>query len=171
MFNGLMQRPVYRVQCATWRTAAALGLCQPGFRALPQFRDRQVRLARNTVANTIREERRAGQGMYRRRRFFDTNLHNMGVPATIRAFCEWFCWVADINGSADPGYVSNVVALELGMGNGYSIFYGYAAPAEEMDARIAKCVQRLMWAYSVCVAHAGVTNDAIEARLRKMVAP
>lgn len=56
-FEQWMRRPVYVVQCKTWRMAKALGVCCILFRALPGHRDDEARHARGIVAMMMRRER------------------------------------------------------------------------------------------------------------------
>jgi hypothetical protein len=57
-FEEWKKRPVFVAQCRTWAKAAEMGLnCHP-FRALPGYRNQSATLARNRVAEAIRDERR-----------------------------------------------------------------------------------------------------------------
>lgn len=57
-FEEWKKRPVYVAQCRTWAKAAEMGLAVHPFRALPGYRNAAATMARNRVAEVIREERR-----------------------------------------------------------------------------------------------------------------
>jgi hypothetical protein len=46
------------------------------------------------------------------------------VPADIKRLASRLCRSYGINGICDPMYIANVIALELGMGDGQSHFNG-----------------------------------------------
>lgn len=56
-FEQWMRRPVYVVQCRTWKAAKALGVCCVTFRCLPGYRNDEARHARKLVADWMRHER------------------------------------------------------------------------------------------------------------------
>ena len=56
-FEQWLRRPVYLVQCATWRKAKELGLCRIGVRALPGYRDEAAQAARDAIAQAMRADR------------------------------------------------------------------------------------------------------------------
>lgn len=56
--------------------------------------------------------------------FFDEAFRSMPeVPADIRRLSERLCRAYGIRGICDPGYIANVIAVELGRGDGRSTFY------------------------------------------------
>lgn len=56
-FEEWLNRPVYVVQCRTWKIAASLNLCSLGIRAIPGQRDQFAQLARDMVALSVRMDR------------------------------------------------------------------------------------------------------------------
>ena len=55
--------------------------------------------------------------------FFEKAFEGMRVPQDIRTVAERICMSYGIRGECDPGYIANVVAKELGLGDGRSVFY------------------------------------------------
>lgn len=47
---------------------------------------------------------------------------NNKVPPVLRSFCEAFCKKYRLTGTADPLYVANVVASQMGFGDGAGTF-------------------------------------------------
>lgn len=171
MFQDFMRRPVYRTQCRTWRKAAELALCEAGFRALPEYRPVSALQSRKRVADAIREDRKTGLADYRKRRFFDRAFENDNPPARLRAFAERFCLQGNINGVCDPMYICNVVAFEVGVGNGTGDFNWQGGTAPNQSDGIDKAVRRLMHAYSSCLAGTGLSEDDLAGHIRKAVTP
>lgn len=62
-FEEWMRRPIYRVQCVTWKLGYSLFGAGHQFRSLPQYRDEPARLARLAVARYCRENRAAVKKM------------------------------------------------------------------------------------------------------------
>lgn len=171
MFQGLMQRPVYRTQCRTWRKAAELGLCQGGFRALPAHRPLSVLQARKQVADAIRQERKSALSSYRKRRFFDRAFESDSPPVRLRAFAEWFCLNADVNGISDPMWICNIVAYEVGVGDGLGCFDCNTGSDTDQSEVVGKAARRLRHAYSSCLAGNAIADAELIDHIRKAVTP
>ena len=56
-------------------------------------------------------------------RWFDTAFEGMQLPEKLRRLSERLCRAYGIGGTADPAYIANVVAKELGLGDGRGRFY------------------------------------------------
>ena len=54
--------------------------------------------------------------------WFDEAFKGMQVPKDIRKAAERICRAYGISGICDPGYIANVIAVELGRGDGQSNF-------------------------------------------------
>lgn len=54
--------------------------------------------------------------------FFDEAFNGHEVPLAIRRLSTRICRSYGINGICDPMYIANVIALELGLGDGQSNF-------------------------------------------------
>ena len=50
------------------------------------------------------------------------------VPEDLRRLSERLCRSYGIRGICDPGYIANVIAKELGLGDGFSNFYERTMP-------------------------------------------
>jgi hypothetical protein len=74
------------------------------------------------------------------------------VPPKLRAFSEWFCEYYGINGTSDPMYVCNVLAVMRGEGDGLSVFH----EQDPVEAQEPEAIhKRLLHAYSTCIANSG----------------
>lgn len=56
-FAQSQRRPVYAVQCKTWRKAAELNLCSLGIRTMPGKRNKFAQAARDMLALGVRMDR------------------------------------------------------------------------------------------------------------------
>jgi hypothetical protein len=57
-FEQWLKRPVYVVQCRTWKLAAELNLCGQGLlRVRPACRDERANAARKALANAVKQQR------------------------------------------------------------------------------------------------------------------
>ncbi len=54
--------------------------------------------------------------------FFDSAFAGHDVPVDIRRVSERICMSYGINGTSDPMYIANIIALELGRGDGKGNF-------------------------------------------------
>jgi len=83
--------------------------------------------------------------------WFDRAFENSSpVPPQLRTMAERMCRAFNICGTSDPMYIANVVALELGAGDGCSHFYDKVVRAE--SSAIEKLAQRFSFSYSTCIA-------------------
>lgn len=57
-----------------------------------------------------------------RKKFFDRAFAGMNIPEDFRRLSERLCVSYGINGFCDPGYIANVIAFELGLGDGKGHF-------------------------------------------------
>lgn len=76
------------------------------------------------------------------------------VPENLKQISIRICNAHNIKGICDPMYIANVVALELGMGDGNSNFKGYARTIDEIedfDAKVQRLSQRLCHSYSATI--------------------
>ncbi|MBJ2286804.1 hypothetical protein JFT66_21915 [Pseudomonas sp. MF6755] len=114
-----------------------------------------------SAAQTIQKTHRPG--------FFEEAFRNAELPKTLRNFAEAFCTRFEVHGICDPLYCANVAAFETGLGDGCSNFNAVKCPTE---ADIAKVADRLLFAYSTCIANAstGTTQETIAVMLRKALA-
>lgn len=62
--------------------------------------------------------------------FFDKAFQGMSVPENIRKLSMRLCDAYNIRGLADPGYIANVIAVELGLGDGKGNFNVEDIPAK-----------------------------------------
>jgi len=62
------------------------------------------------------------QDMSQSKEFFDEAFNGAFVPDDIRRLSERLCRSYGINGICDPMYIANVIAAELGRGNGLGLF-------------------------------------------------
>lgn len=60
----------------------------------------------------------------RDRAFFDAAFSGMDVPPALRRLVERIVRSYGIRGQSDPAYLANLIALELGMGDGNGRFHG-----------------------------------------------
>jgi hypothetical protein len=60
--------------------------------------------------------------MFETKKYFDAAFKGMDVPADIRRAAERIISAYGIGGSADPGWIANIIALETGRGDGKSNF-------------------------------------------------
>lgn len=60
----------------------------------------------------------------RDRAFFDAAFSGMDVPPALRRLVERIVRSYGIRGQSDPAYLANLIALELGMGDGNGRFPG-----------------------------------------------
>lgn len=98
------------------------------------------------------------------------------VPNALQKFSEWFIKTHNIKGSADPMYVCNATAFELGIGNGSGEFYTEKGrPLDEqveagtVDAYIVKTVRKLMMAYATCISDTNGSEKIIKSHVVKML--
>lgn len=56
------------------------------------------------------------------KKFFDAAFKGIPVPADIRRLSERICRSYGIRGICDPAYIANIIAVELGRGDGLSHF-------------------------------------------------
>ena len=61
--------------------------------------------------------------MFLTKEFFDEAFKEMDIPEGLRKASERICQAYSIKGICDPGYIANVIAVEMGMGDGKSNFY------------------------------------------------
>lgn len=96
--------------------------------------------------------------------FFEEAFRNAELPQPLRIFAEAFCTRFEVRGICDPMYCANVTAFETGLGDGSSNFNAVKTPTEE---DIAKVADRLLFAYSTCIAEAstGTTQETIATML------
>lgn len=111
-----------------------------------------------SAAKTTRKPFRPG--------FFDEAFRNAALPSTLRTFSQAFCTRFDVHGICDPIYIANVAAFEIGLGDGSGNFKVSKTPTE---ADIAKVGDRLLFAYSTCIAESstGTTPETIATMLCK----
>lgn len=88
-------------------------------------------------------------------------LIDSNVPDDIREFATWFCETYNIKGLCDPMYVCNVTAKEFGCGDGCGAFY--TSKPRDVSAHWKRIVERLMFAYSTCIAASGRPSTHIAA--------
>jgi hypothetical protein len=63
--------------------------------------------------------------MFITKEFFDEAFEGMdGIQPGLRKASERICQAYSIQGICDPGYIANVIAVELGLGDGRSHFIG-----------------------------------------------
>ena len=98
--------------------------------------------------------------------FFEEAFRDSALTPPLRTFAEAFCMRFDVRGICDPLYCANIAAVETGLGDGRGNFFSDTTPTEE---GIAKVGDRLLFAYSTCIANAstGTTPETIAAMLRK----
>lgn len=94
---------------------------------------------------------------------YDSEAHReyyQAVPTALRACVERICIRFAIRGICDPMYVANVVAFELGWGDGQGTFTPEAFNAQlgqakraELDETLMRLATRLSSAYSTCVSN------------------
>lgn len=85
--------------------------------------------------------------------WFDNCFENaQAVPTDLRAASQALCTCFNIRGICDPMYLANLVAMELGRGDGRGEFHRADVDVrEEFSSRIDKTVERIAFAYSTCV--------------------
>ncbi len=100
--------------------------------------------------------------------WFDNCFEGATVPADLRAASEALCRRFTIRGICDPMYLANLMAMELGRGDGRGAFHPADSDArEEFGSRLAQLVQRIGFAYSTCVAGANAElPDILRQHLR-----
>lgn len=54
--------------------------------------------------------------------FFEAAFQGMDIPEKLKNASKRICLAYGIRGICDPGYIANVIAVELGMGDGKSHF-------------------------------------------------
>lgn len=59
------------------------------------------------------------------KKFFDEAFKGNNPPKNLRRISERICTSYGITGICDPMYICNIIALELGFGDGQSNFTGY----------------------------------------------
>ena len=98
--------------------------------------------------------------------FFEEAFRGASLPPTLRTFAEAFCTRFEVRGICDPMYCANVAAFETGLGDGSGNFN---ASKTVTEAEIAKVADRLLFAYSTCIAQAstGTTQETIATMLRE----
>jgi hypothetical protein len=98
--------------------------------------------------------------------FFEEAFRDATLPQPLRIFAEAFCTRFIVHGSADPMYCANVAAVGTGLGDGCGNFNAVKTPTEQDIANVA---DRLLFAYSTCIANASTstTPETIAAMLRK----
>lgn len=98
--------------------------------------------------------------------FFEVAFRDAVLPQQLRTFAEAFCTRFEVRGTSDPMYCANVAAFVTGLGDGSGNFDAVKTPTEEDIATVA---DRLLFAYSTCIAKAstGTTQETIAAMLRK----
>jgi hypothetical protein len=98
--------------------------------------------------------------------FFEEAFRDATLPQPLRIFAQAFCTRFEVRGICDPMYCANVAAVETGLGDGCGNFNAVKTPTEQ---DIAKVADRLLFAYSTCIANAstGTTPEIIAAMLRK----
>lgn len=101
--------------------------------------------------------------------WFDNCFEGSELPADIRAMSEALCKRFTIRGLCDPMYIANVAAFELGRGTGTGTFHPADSDArDEFDARLARTVDRLCFAYSTCI---GSDREAVRTLLVQHLVP
>lgn len=92
------------------------------------------------------------------------------IPDAIRRPAETFCQVFNIQGSSDPMYIANVIAFNLGLGDGRGSFNEvYKDITKDQRALFEEViVPRLIFAYTPHITDAGV--DADDVKTRKLIA-
>lgn len=100
--------------------------------------------------------------------FFEEAFRDSALTPPLRTFAEAFCMRFDVRGICDPLYCANIAAVETGLGDGRGNFFSDTTPTEE---GIAKVGDRLLFAYSTCIAEAstGTTQETISTMLRKVL--
>jgi hypothetical protein len=98
--------------------------------------------------------------------FFEVAFRDAVLPQQLRTFAEAFCTRFEVRGTSDPMYCANVAAVGTGLGDGRGNFNAVKTPTEEDLANVA---DRLLFAYSTCIAKAatGTTQETIATMLRK----
>jgi len=70
--------------------------------------------------------------------FFEEAFKGTPVPPDIRRAATRICTAYHITGLADPGYIANVIARSMGLGDGAGNF-GKKHASEEAPMRCPKC--------------------------------
>ena len=61
--------------------------------------------------------------MWKTKEFYDKAFKGVDVPPDLRRASERVCNAYNINGICDPMYIANVIAMEIGRGDGQSNFH------------------------------------------------
>lgn len=92
--------------------------------------------------------------------WFDKNfayVSDEGPPETLRRLSIAFCREFKITGICDPGYVANVAAIELGLGDGRGHFQEGEPRGHQFDC----LAERLASAYSCKVRDAASAREVV----------
>lgn len=95
--------------------------------------------------------------------------HGTDVPRDIKECARSLCIQHDIRGISDPLYIANVIAFEMGRGDGCSVFFDEPQPsrsdrAESFDADVERLAKRLSHAYSSKIQYAFANDEATRER-------
>lgn len=91
------------------------------------------------------------------------------VPRDIKALAQALCVQHNIRGISDPLYIANVIAVEMGRGDGCSVFFDEPQPsrsdrAESFDADVERLAKRLSHAYSSSIQYSFANDEATRER-------
>ncbi len=101
--------------------------------------------------------------------WFDQCFGDVDVPPDLRATSEALCRRFLIKGICDPMYIANVLAAELGRGDGQGQFHAADSDARDgFSARFYRAVSRLVHAYGSCI---GNEQDQVSPLLREHLNP
>ena len=89
--------------------------------------------------------------------YFNEAFKGYNVPANIRKISESICREFNIKGICDPMYISNVIAVELGLGDGCGNF----SDNKPNLANINKLAERLMFSYGCNIDSLELTKSII----------
>lgn len=87
--------------------------------------------------------------------FYEDAFEGYNVPKDIWKTAVEICETFGINGSADPMYISNVIAKETETGDGAGNFYGNTLNS----SKLLVVKDRLMGAYSTCIKESGEKTE------------
>ena len=89
--------------------------------------------------------------------FFTEAFKGYNVPSNIKSISESICREFNINGICDPMYISNVVAVELNLGDGCGNFNGNVPNLDN----VGKLAERLKYSYGCNIDSLELTKSII----------
>jgi hypothetical protein len=87
------------------------------------------------------------------------------VPQQIANASKGICAAHQIKGICDPMYIANVIAFELGAGDGQGSFFQHGTPVISSET-LDKIASRLAFSYSSCLA---MSAEAVRTQLGKAI--